>query len=585
MSAFVAAQSLTEYSMTIGLLIAFITLLVSIALGKKQMLSVFSQCKLRKWHIALVVIIVLVFACAELYLVQPTQQLFFDDAIYQAMAQQLLHTGQAWMCDFGTPNTCYIGEIFHEPIGTSFNLAIGFALLGVNQDAAFDTGFALSAIAVFISFFVALLLLNDIRAAFFSEFMFGITPVVLVWARATSSDMPMLTYSLIAIFAMLVFIRKKSVYTFAMLASSLVVVSYMKVEALVFLPIIAVMYLVLDDRSITRSLKRNMTLAKKALSSNACLIIFTVLTISLIPEIFYVYAQYTTASYGAQGTTVQNTCGSGSITATGNFGLNYFEYNICANSLFWLDQFQTQYIMQPPLFTVLAVLGAVLMVFEKRRELAALGIWFLAFFLLYTAFYAGGVTYGVDWRYMLSLVAQASIFAGFGCSGIIQVANGSFEKLMRSRRYRKGPGAQMIVAMVAATILVLLILYSIYLMVPQLTVQPSNIMQAGDARFYENFVYNDSHLIPSDCIVFTYDPTLFNINNRSALQMSYIYNAKELSNVTSAYSCLVVDYGYWCYTPDNLCQNLNSVVSLKPIANATYAPMGKQFSFYYATVK
>jgi hypothetical protein len=106
--------------------------------------------------------------------------------------------------------------------------------------------------------------------------------------------------------------------------------------------------------------------------------------------------------------------------ANGKIGIQEFDANICSNLEFWADAFDKEYIVQPLAFTALGILGAALMAVYDRRLLLAIGGWFLVFFIIYTSFYAGSVTYGVDWRFMLSLIAQASIFGGYGASKVIE---------------------------------------------------------------------------------------------------------------------------------------------------------------------
>ncbi len=132
----------------------------------------------------------------------------------------------------------------------------------------------------------------------------------------------------------------------------------------------------------------------------------------------------------------------------------------------------------------------------------------------------------------------------------------------------------------AAAILVAIILYGFYNQLQYVAVSPNNLPQAGNARFYEGFVYNESHLIPSSCLVFSYDPTLFNINNRTAAQLGYLYDRQQYATFSKEYSCLVVDYGYWCYTPNNICTYAKSDFILSTIANATYNQTGQTYSFY-----
>lgn len=137
-----------------------------------------------------------------------------------------------------------------------------------------------------------------------------------------------------------------------------------------------------------------------------------------------------------------------------------------------------------------------------------------------------------------------------------------------------------IIMYAAAVILVAIILYGFYNQLQYVTVSPSALPQAGNARFYEGFVYNESHLIPSSCLVFSYDPTLFNINNRTAAQLGYLYERQQYAAFSKEYSCLVVDYGYWCYTPNNICTYAKSDFVLSIIANATYNQTGQTYSFY-----
>ncbi|MEM3227589.1 MAG: hypothetical protein QXK65_01410 [Candidatus Micrarchaeaceae archaeon] len=145
------------------------------------------------------------------------------------------------------------------------------------------------------------------------------------------------------------------------------------------------------------------------------------------------------------------------------------------------------------------------------------------------------------------------------------------------RREKLVEMVEMVELFVVAAVLAA-IAYPVYALIPHLSISPSSIAQAPDARFYEGFVYNYSHLINSTCLVFTYDPTLFNINNRSAAQIGYLYSEQMIENFSKTYKCMVLDYGYWCYTPSG-CPVLNS--NYRPIINRTYAPFNRTYGFYY----
>ncbi len=414
-----------EYLFTLGILASLAGVVIAAAKSRKDIRAVLSGYGLNRMHILFMLGVVLAFVVLELVIVKPTQQLFFDDAIYQAMALDLLHTGQAWMCNYGTTASCFSGEIFHEPIGESFNLAIGFLILGVHRYSAYYTNFAQGAIAVAFTYLSALVLFGKRRIALLSALFIAMSPVMLVWAMPTASDMPMLAYSLIAIFCMLIFLRKKTLWTFGMALFSLSLLTYMKVDAVVYLVAIPLMYVVLDDKSIMASIKANVLMVKENLFNTRALVMFLVFAMAISPELGFAHSELVGGSFGFQGAYVQESCNTQyTIIAKSAINLQNFGANICSNLFFWFDAYKSDYVMQPIIFTAFGIFGAISMfILGRRRELLALGIWFLAFFLLYTAFYAGSVTYGVDWRFMLSLIAQASIFAGFGAAALMSLGS------------------------------------------------------------------------------------------------------------------------------------------------------------------
>ena len=567
---------LLEYIFTIGIMLSAVALIIGTIKERKNIRETLGKYGFARRDLLVVIAIVLVFAFIELYFIKPTQLLFFDDAIYQGMALDLIHTGQAWMCNYGTPLACFSGQVYHEPIGLSANIALGFLLFGVKSSVAYGAEFALGLLSVFMSFFASLLLLKSKKAAYFTTLLMALSPVILVWAMPTNSDLAVLAYSLIAVFFTMLFIKKKTLWSFSNLLFSFSLLMYMKVDEVFFIPIFFVFYILLDDKSVRKALGDGFRMARKNILNTKLLIILLFFVFAIAPSILYSYNESQTDTYGYQGTVIQNTCTGNlaPLNATSSINLQNFNANICANVAFWFNQYKSTYIMQPILFSALAIAGFALMLASKkhRRAAIAIGVWFLAFFLLYTAFYAGSVIYGVDWRFQLSLIAQACIFGGF-CLGFILEESGKRIKKGFRDNYKK-------LNLIVLVVLLVIVFYPIYALMPQLSVNPSTIQQAGDARFYEGFVYNNSALIPQGCIVYTYDPTLFNINNRTATQIDNLYNSTQVMQYRSQYQCLVLDYGYWCHTPNNECQYANKTYNLTPTATATYKQFGYKYGFY-----
>jgi hypothetical protein len=569
-----------EYIFTIGIIISFIALIIGVIKDRKNLKKTLNDFGFHKRDLIILIIILLVFVGIELYFVKPTQLLFFDDDIYQAMALDLLHMGQAWMCNYGTPTTCFSGQIYHEPIGLSFNMAIVFAILGVSRAAAYATEFLLTLMSVFMIFFAALLLLKNKKAAYFTALLMALSPIILVWATPTNSDMAVLAYSLVSVFFTLAFIKRKNVWSLSNMLFSFSLLFYMKVDELFFIPVLIAFYLLLNDKSVKKTIVDTFKAIKKNFFNTKLLIIVLIFIIVIVPSLLYSYNESITDGYGWQGTIIQNTCTPNlvPINVTGEINSINFNANICANIAFWFNQYKSDYVMQPIVFTILALLGALIMLIvpKDRRILAAIVIWFLVFFLLYAAFYAGSVVYGVDWRFMLSLIAQVCMLGGYAIAQILDKVGEYSKRITKNVKIING---------IALVLILVLVFAPIYLLLPYLSVNPASIQQAGDARFYENFVYNESHLIPSQCLVYTYDPTLFNLVNRTGTQIGNIYNTSQVTQYRQQYSCLVLDYGYWCHTPNNECTYVNQSYNLVPIATATYNTLHYNYGFYYITPK
>jgi len=584
----VLSVSAEEWLLSAGLLVSFFGFLVSLFHSRRRIAAALSDAGVGRAQMGAALLVVLLFALVELITVHPTQLLFFDDVIYQSMALHLITTGQAIMCNFGTPSACFSGQVFHEPVGTALSLAVGYLFAGVHLSTTYGTDFAVTALSVLMVFLSGALLFRNVRAALLSELVMGLSPIVLVWAFPTTSDMPAMLFALISLFSLLVFVRKRSTATLSLLLFSAALLTYMKVDAMLMLPLLLAGFVLLarDGAAKLRSGLLDFLRLKTDTLRYSLFVIFAVLvSISAV----YAYMQMTSDDYGAVGTNVPNTCsGSQSFVANRVFSVQAFNYNVCANAAFWLDHYRGQYIMQPALFTLLAVVGAVVMIFERRRAWAFIALWFTAFFVLYTAFYAGAVTFGIDWRFMLACIAPVSLFAGYGAErlGSMVAENLSLARArsrMRCRLSRLRDPAVMRAA--AGMVMLLLIAYPIFGLVPLLSVQPSQIQQAQDARYYESWAFQNANSIPSSCLVFSYDPTLFFINNRSSAQMYYIYNSSFMQNASRDYGCLVFDRGFWCYTPDNLCASVNQTYSLAPLATTVYVPENKTYGFYYLTKK
>ena len=271
---------------------------------------------------------------------------------------------------------------------------------------------------------------------------------------------------------------------------------------------------------------------------------------------------------------MQKTCnGMLPVLVNGTFSFSSLNANLCSNVAFWLNAYKSDYVMQPLLFTALAILGAAILAYRDARTLLFIGVWFLMLFFIYAAFYAGGVLYGVDWRFMLGLIVQVSLLGGIALSYIARA-------IMTPARIGMLPkAARAPMRYVAIAVCIIIIAWPIYSLLPYLGVSPVNIPQANGARFYENFIYNNTANIPRSCIVMSYDPTFFNINGFTSAQLGYL-DTSTYQKYESEYGCVVIDYGYWCGTPNSICSQVASGFNLSTISMATDPINGKTYALY-----
>ena len=567
-----------EYLFTFGITLAFVGTIAAAYLSRRDIAAVFREAGFRRKHLYILLLVVFVFAAAELAIVKPTQQLFFDDVIYQSMAQQLIHTGQAVMCNYGTPTSCFSAEVYHEPIGLPFNLAIGFIFFGISRATAYGTIFVTAALGVAMSFLLAFVLFKDEYAALFTGLLMALSPIMLVWAMPTTSDMPMMAYATMALLFTVIFAKRKRTGTFALAAFSLGFLLYMKVDSFAYLLIAPLLYLAIDDRSLLRSLRSNAAILRRNFLNTKFLIVLLIFVIIVAPEVVYMYIELLTGNYGVTSTTyLQNTCNNMlPVQANGTFSFSNLNANICSNVAFWFNAYKSDYVMQPLIFTALAILGAALLAYKRPRVLLFIGVWFVILFFIYVAFYAGGVLYGVDWRFMLALIVQTSLLGGIALSYIAKALMTPARIGMLPRR------ARTMMVYIAIAICIAIVVWPTYTLVPLLGVQPANIPQANGARFYENFIYNSTASIPKSCIVMSYDPTFFNINGFAAAQLSGP-NATSYRSFQNEYGCVVIDYGYWCSTPGNICSITTSGFNLATIKKVIDPANGETFALYRIT--
>jgi hypothetical protein len=571
---------LLGYELTFAIYASLILMIAAIVLNRKVMYAMLRE-RLDKKTVFALAAMVASFIIFALLFVSPVEQLYFDENIYQGIALNMLKNGNALWCQYGTGyfNDCYVNALYHDPVGWSAFIAIAFAIFGVGFDTAYGIELAVGAASIVLIFLTALVLTDRKSFALVSALSFLMTPMIYIWSRTQADvDLAFMTFSILSFFLFLVFVKKKNLYSLAAFAFSFNLVAYTRIEAILLLPVFAVLFVAFGENGIVSTMKERIGAMVNAIrNETGALVVLLAFVMLLLPELFYIAVQAQSPSYG------QN-AGESVISLT-NFGKN-----ISTNARFVLGLIQgmNYYPMAfHTLITPLAMLGVAILIFNSRikNRFGILGmalLWFSAYFLFYTSFYAGAATYGVDSRFMLQLIPSLCLLATFAIIGISDIVKWLGVRTMRLIG-RHGDGKVVFGSAVVALCAALLV-YPFVPLVPIVAIAPSAMPQQSVILGAMNAFYSNYNSVPENCLVFTFTPDLWAEVNRSAAQIGYINGANStLRESFSKYSCKVFDYGYWCVVPPHhstTCAQIIKKYSLENLGPQNATLGGDGVSFY-----
>ncbi|MDE1804962.1 MAG: glycosyltransferase family 39 protein [Candidatus Micrarchaeota archaeon] len=562
-------MQLLGYIFTSVLAISLIALIASIVMRRKQIAKELSARVDRKSLFALLALLSF-FTAFSLLLVSPVEQLYFDENIYQGIAMNILSHGNALWCQYGTGfvHTCFANSIYHDIIGYPFLLAIAFGIFGIGTGTAYALQLLVGALSILFIFLLASMFFERKGAAVAATAIFALIPQLFIWSRTQAiPDLALMSFATLTFFLFLLFIRRIRLDSLITFMSALTLTVYMRIEAILLLPIFFVLFLTYGEEGIRHTIRHRLTLAIDNLNNNTKLLLALLgFFMLLMPEIYYLSMQLSNPSYGQDYTNQQV------------FSIANFQNNFPINIQFLLGNYNsiTQFpLVFPVETTALAALGIILLIASKRRNrfgmLLLPVLWFLAFNLFYGFFYAGAATFGVDDRFMLEMIPALALLGGFAISEL-SAAVGELAK----RKYLHH--------IVYGAIIIGVVIYPFVTLIPNITLKPTSMPQQTVIYDALSFFYSNYNSVPANCMVFTFTPDLWEEFNRSAAQIDYVSSTNsQFLNDTKNYACRVIDYGYWCNVPPNkgtVCKNLLQNYDLLPLASQNNSARGENFAFY-----
>lgn len=427
-----------------------------------------------------------------------TNRIYFDEHIYQHVAQNLSDLRLAQMCNEGSVEygilRCTRGEYNKQPTGYPHLLSLVYRLFGVREAWAFWLNpLCLAALVVTVAF-MALLLFDDRRAAGFAALAMALIPEQLRWSHTAASEPSSALMCAVAVLAALLFVRDRSTAALAWSVAAAAFAVQFRLEALLCLPIAAALII-----AFARDELRQPRLWVAALAG-------LVLCTGLLVHI----AAVRDDPWGASGP---------------RMSLAYVAPNFAVNGPFYVADWRF-----PLLYTLCAGIGVI----------AARGLWarliavgyFAAFWAVFLVFYAGSYNYGADVRYSLMTYPPLAVLAGAGLSAITAIGRARW-------RLRFSTASAVAVAVFAA-----FLLYMPYVR--------SEGEEAWSARADVEAARAFRLAVPRDGVVLTHTPSMFLLWGTNALQASIATTEPDsVGRLAVKYpGGVFLHWGFWCNVND-----------------------------------
>ncbi len=428
-----------------------------------------------------------------LFVAPRTNRIFYDEQIYENIGQNLAELRLAQVCNDGRIEygqlECASGEYNKQPYGYPYLLSVAYRVFGVGDSAAFAVNAAAMAAGICLVYLLTLLLFEDWQAAAFSALVFALLPQQILWSATAAAEPSAAAAVAGGAAAAAYYLRRGSGASLAAMAIAAACAIQFRPESILILPVMAW----IAWPRLWPELQRQRGWWAAA--------VFLWLAAVPLAHLFAVRQ----AGWG---------------TDAPRFDAAYVIPNLRVNGRFFLADWRF-----PALFTAFGIVGA----FARRRgfERAAIGLYFLLFFAVDLAFYAGSYNYGADVRYSLMTYPPLAVFAGLGIVSVVRAAD------------RVAPGIRAS-ALAAVVILGVFLLYA-----PGVR---ATTEEAWAARADVRFAKGIAARLPAASYVLTQDPGMFQVWGVSAGQMARVAaNPAYARWLEKRFAGgLYVHWNFWC---------------------------------------
>ncbi len=232
-------ESLSRLSV-IGLEIACLVLLLGLICDASYW---YKQIAALSRNTKIILAAVLVVAFLLVFFVAPrTNRIYYDEHIYQNIAQSITFTGKAFLCNeceaaHGSYNV-FASEYNKQPSAFPFFLAMAFRLFGVSETVAHLANISAFLIGVLGIFLLGFKLFHSERAGLFSAALLASTPMFVTWSATVAAEPAAATFSIVALLLATRYVEGPRIASALAFAGSLALAAQFRPESvLIALPV------------------------------------------------------------------------------------------------------------------------------------------------------------------------------------------------------------------------------------------------------------------------------------------------------------------------------------------------------------
>jgi hypothetical protein len=446
------------------------------------------------------VVVFLVALVAVSILPPRTHRIYYDEDIYENVAQNILWENRAQMCNEGIVEAgvfnCDAWEYNKEPNGFPFLLSTVFRVSGVDESAAHRLNhwlFALGAVAVY---WIAVLLFEKTNVALGAALVFGLTPQNLLWGATVAVEPSAAAFGALAVGAWIYFCKNPSWSAGLFGACVLAFASQFRPESGLVLVAAAMAMVLLAPE-----------LLRRRQSWGAAVL----LLLLLVPHLAHLWAMR------------HEKWGS----SEAKFSMEHVPRNLRTNASYYVEG--TDF---PAAFSMAALLGLVYP--RRKRAVTAMLLWFVLMFGIFIPFYAGSYRYGADVRFAGLSAAPLAVLAG---AGMALVSEWMARRFDRSKWLSLVPYAVIVYA------------FSHYLPLVRAVG-----VEGWQARADHDVALTIVSQLPPNSILLTHNPGMIQVMGQSAAQSSLVsYQPARADRFFDRFpGGVYFHYNFWCNVDDEV---------------------------------